>query len=844
MIRGAQRKLSVLVIASCLVGALGVVVTTATAPRASAAASTPSIGYGADQMGTSWFPGQTQLTHQAISGASFGQLFATPARAKGAPQPLLDQGVLLTEDSKNVISGLDPTTGAVTWRHHLAVPFNSNALGCGSSGATVGVTGTPVIDPVTHVEYFVYKTTTGQNLMDARHDQTGTEVAGFPVAIQGQAANVPGVTFNSIAQLQRPGLILLGGVVYAAFGSHCDRSTYQGWVVGVSEAGTITTMWSDESRVGGAAGIWQGGGALVSDGPQTMLLSTGNGDEPAGPASAAQAPGQLGNAVVRLTVGIDGSLHTSDFFIPYDAPYLDTIDGDLGSGAPVLLPTTPFSTAAHPRMAVEIGKEGYLYLLDAQNLGGYAQGANGGDAVIERLGPFGGVWGKPAAFGGAGGYVYLVDSSSIGGAGRLLAFKYGVDANGRPSLAQVGQSASAFAYGSSSPIVTSAATPAGSGIVWVVWTPQTNSQVAELRAYDAVPAPGGTLTLLRSFPLADGAQKMTEPLAAGSRVYVVGLTGIVYGFGAPVNVPLTADPLFLPTTKLGGSSTGTLTFVATGTHTLTSVSSSDPQFTLGQTAPGLPVTLAKGQTLQIPVTFTPTVEGQQASVVSVQVDSAPVSVGVEGTGVVPGPELSLSPRALSFGGSSPGHSVVSGITVANTGSAPLTITSVVAPSAPFSSVGLPAVGSVLQPGQLVTASLGFAPTAYGLFTGTLTVGAVVGGTASITLSGSAATPGQVSVNPTKINFGTVPVGTTVTKTFTVSNIGGTSMVVTKSQPPVANAFRATSALPEGIAIPPGQTFTETVTFTPASTGTFHDKWVVNSTGSKSAVQVQLSGTGA
>lgn len=842
MTRGAHRKLSVVVVCS-LMGVLGVVVTTATAPRASAATTTPGIGFAADQLGTSWFRGQNLLTHQAVSASTFGQLFATPPRVKASPQPLLDQGVLLTEDSRNTISGLSPTTGAVIWRHHLALAFNPNALGCGASGATVGVTGTPVIDPVTHVEYFVYKTNTGQNLMDARNDLTGTEVAGFPVVIQGQAANAPGVTFNSMAQLQRPGLLLLGGVVYAAFGSHCDRSTYEGWVVGVSETGSITTLWSDESRVGGDGGIWQGGGALVSDGPQTMLLSTGNGDEPSGPVNAAQAPSQFGNAVVRLTVGTDGSLHASDFFIPYDAPYLDNIDGDLGSGAPVLLPTTPFSTTAHPRLAVEIGKEGYLYLLDAQNLGGYAQGASGGDAVIERLGPFGGVWGKPAVFGGSGGYIYLVDSSSIGGSGRLLAFKFGVDANGQPSLAEVGQSTSSFAYGSSLPIVTSAATPTGSGIVWVVWTPQTNSQTAELRAYDAVPAADGTLTLLRSFPLADGAQKMTEPLAAGNRIYVIGLTGIVYGFGAPANVPLTADPLFLPTTTLGSATTGTLTFVSTGTHTVTSVSSSDPQFTLGQAAPGLPVTLTKGQTLTIPVTFTPTVEGQQGSIVTAQVDSAPLGVGVEGAGVVPGPELSLSPRALSFGGSSPGHSVLSGITVANTGSAPLTISSVVLPSAPFSSAGLPVVGSVLQPGQSVTASLGFAPTTYGLFTGTLTVGAVAGGTASISLSGSAATPGKVTVTPTTISFGSVPVGTTVTKTFVVANVGGTATVVTKSQPPVANAFRATSALVEGTTISPAQKLTETVTFTPKATGAFQDKWVINSTGSAAVVHVMLTGTG-
>ena len=49
-------------------------------------------------------------------------------------------------------------------------------------------------------------------------------------------------------QLQRPGLLLMGGVVYAAFGSYCDVDPYRGWVVGVDAGtGAITTLWTDEA---------------------------------------------------------------------------------------------------------------------------------------------------------------------------------------------------------------------------------------------------------------------------------------------------------------------------------------------------------------------------------------------------------------------------------------------------------------------------------------------------------------------------------------------------------------------------------------------------------------------
>ncbi len=574
-----------------------------------------------------------------------------------------------------------------------------------------------------------------------------------------------------------------------------------------------------------------------------MLLSTGNGDEPAGPSDAAQSPGEYGNAVVRLTVRPDGSLAESDFFIPYDANYLDTIDGDLGSGAPVLLPATPFSTATYPHMAVEIGKEGYLYLLNADDLGGYEQGANAGDAVIERLGPFGGVWGKPAVFGGNGGYVYLVDSSSIGGSGRLLAFKYGVNAQGQPTLAEVGQSADAFAYGSSSPMVTSAVSPNASGIVWVEWTPQTNSATGELRAYSAVPDASGTLDLIRSFPLTEGAEKMTEPLAYDNRIYLVGLTGTVYCFGAPVTTPLIAEPVFLPDTTVGQSSTATMTLTASGAQTVSSISSSDPQFVLGTPSRPLPASLASGASVTVPVTFTPTKVGEQGVVVDVGVGSTTFGVPVEGLGVAAGPQLSLLPGALSFGGTSPGDTVTSGITLADTGSAPLTIAGVTLPTAPFAAAGLPTAGTVLAPGQSITASVAFSPTAFGLFTGSVTVKAGAGGTSTIQLSGSSAAPAKLAVTPAILKFGSTALGVVTTKTFTVTNSGGTALEVTKSQPPVANAFRAASSLPEGTALSPGQTLTETVTFTPTTAKTYHDKWVINGTGSTGAVQVQLVGTG-
>ena len=89
--------------------------------------------------------------------------------------------------------------------------------------------GHPVIDASAGTLYIVAKTVENGDYklrLHAPEIKTGQEKFGGPVLIR---ATVPGsgeggstVSFNPITQLQRPGLLLLNGVVYLASGSHCD----------------------------------------------------------------------------------------------------------------------------------------------------------------------------------------------------------------------------------------------------------------------------------------------------------------------------------------------------------------------------------------------------------------------------------------------------------------------------------------------------------------------------------------------------------------------------------------------------------------------------------------------
>jgi hypothetical protein len=359
-----------------------------------------------DELRTGWYADQPGLSPSVVAGSNFGKIFSTPITGQVYAQPLVSQGTLFVATEANWIYGLDPISGAVRWSRSLGTPFSAFDIQCNDLVPDIGITGTPAIDSATNTAYFFAKKYITGNTgpvgayAHAVDVATGAERPGFPVLISGNASNNPSSTFSARTESQRPGILLLDGVVYAGFGSHCDVQPFSGWIVGVSTSGVIKTLWTTRG-----GGIWQSGSGLVSDGPGQILFATGNTGAVAGPIPGTSPPATLGQSIVRLGVQADGTLRATDFFSPYDAVALDGWDADLASAGPVGLPSQYFGTAQYPNLLAVTGKQGYVYLLNRDSLGGIGNGPGGGDAVISRIGPFGGVWSKPAVWPGDGGYI-------------------------------------------------------------------------------------------------------------------------------------------------------------------------------------------------------------------------------------------------------------------------------------------------------------------------------------------------------------------------------------------------------------------------------------------------------
>ncbi|HEV2974467.1 MAG TPA: choice-of-anchor D domain-containing protein [Solirubrobacteraceae bacterium] len=827
---------------------LGLLVVLVLALGASAPAWGSGITNASDDLRTGWYPNQPSLTPQLVSGGTFGPEWSATVEGQVYAQPLLSNGTLLVATENNKVYGLDPTTGALKWSKplNLGTPWNPAEIGCGDLTPSIGVTATPVIDPTTNIAYMTHKTyasgTSGpvRWYMDAVNMSSGQEEPGFPVELSGAAQDAPGRTFAPKTQLQRPGLLLLEGVVYAAFGSDCDAPTWQGWIFGVSTAGKVTARYVDNTTEEGA-GIWQSGAGLTSDGPRTIMFSTGNGGAPSKAAPGSSPPANLGESVVRVDVQPDGSLKPVDFFAPFDGPTLDSHDADFASGGVTGLPAEYFGTATYPHLAVADGKQGYVYLLNRDSLGGVSQGPGGADNVIQRLGPRGGVWSRPGVWPGEGGYVYIPTSSGSSAGGNLDVYKYGLSGSGTPSLSLAGSSEDAFGQGSGAPVITSNGTEPGSALVWIIWAANRTGSGGQLRAYNPVPVNGHPV--LRYEASIGTASNYSTPGVGVGKLFVGNREGKVVAYGSPVTPPLSGPATAFPTTTLGNSNQQTLTLTASSALTLTKLTSSSSQFAIGTPSIALPAQLVAGQTIQVPLTFAPTESGLVGGTLTAETSAGNVSFAMSGTGQTAAAKLTSTPPVVTFGGTSVGGHLSATATFRNVGGAPLTINAVKLPAVPFGASGLPAVNSTIPAGGSVTVNVTFEPTVEGSFLGEIGL-ETTGGKSFVGLAGSAGAPGVLKVTSESNDFGAVTVGGSAAKSFTITNTGGTNVTITKSKPPSGGAFEATTSLQEGTTIAPGASVTETVVYKPTAPGYASGSWAINGDDTSGLHEVTFKGLGA
>jgi hypothetical protein len=287
-----------------------------------------------------------------VPGAIYAQLLFVAGGSRG-------RNIVIAATEANNVAAFDAVTGEKVWMRSLGTPVPLSQLPCGNIDP-LGITGTPVIDPVLNSIFLDAMTMphTGgkkKHLIFALSLKDGSTIPGWPVDVSAKVT-FGHDTFDSSVQNQRGALAFVHGTVYVPYGGHFgDCGNYHGWLVGVPAANpSAPRAWATAARGGGS---WAPSGVASENG--SLFIATGNTFETWRWAG--------GEALLRFGAGPVFSGRATDFFAPENWHVLDVFDRDLGGTGPVIL-DVPGATPA--KLLVVLGKDGKIYLVDRSNLGG------------------------------------------------------------------------------------------------------------------------------------------------------------------------------------------------------------------------------------------------------------------------------------------------------------------------------------------------------------------------------------------------------------------------------------------------------------------------------------------
>src|SRR5579863_3565491 len=350
---------------------------------------------------------ETILTPANVNTNSFGKLFSYAVDGYVYGQPLVVTNVTIpgkgvhdvlyvtTEHDSVYAFDADTFVSNAYWKTSFINLPNTNTVSSGFGGGVdvfgnispeIGITGTPVIDPVTGTIFMDARTrvitpgpvTNFYHMLHALDITTGLERPNSPVVIN--AVNYPGtggsngvvngalvndsdgaghVLWNPLQEQNRPGLLLLNGQVYIAYCQPGDRVPWHGWMFAYNETNLTQTGVVCITPNGTAGGIWMGGGAPAADTNGYIYVNTGNGD-------FNNVSNNFADAYVKFST--NNGLQVADYFSPNNTAFLQSHDLDVSSAGMILLPDS-VGSLAHPHLMFGGSKNDSMFLIDRDNMG-------------------------------------------------------------------------------------------------------------------------------------------------------------------------------------------------------------------------------------------------------------------------------------------------------------------------------------------------------------------------------------------------------------------------------------------------------------------------------------------
>lgn len=227
------------------------------------------------------------------------------------------------------------------------------------------------------------------------------------------------------------------------------------------------------------------------------------------------------------------------------------------------------------------------------------------------------------------------------------------------------------------------------------------------------------------------------------------------------------------------------------------------------------------------------------------VSSEPLDLPVDVPGGLP-PQIDFLPIGLDFGDVSLGQTGQLELTLFNRGGSDLIIGSVATSGDEFAALA-PTGPWLISPGASNRIPVTFMPAEAGTRFGTLTVGSNDPNTPElqVPLVGrgvSETSPGQLSISPATIDFGSIQIGQSAVQDISIGNTGGEAVSLSglRSSSPAEFSVQLTGAgLP--VEIQPGGTYPARIVFQPSTAG--ERTATLTASSSASGVNATLRGTG-
>jgi hypothetical protein len=375
-------------------------------------------------------------------------------------------------------------------------------------------------------------------------------------------------------------------------------------------------------------------------------------------------------------------------------------------------------------------------------------------------------------------------------------------------------------------------------------------------------ATGTSCTLLVTFtPTASGSRTGTLSLTHNNALTPIAFALSGSGSGSVTTAPvasITPSAITLASTAIGATSAAQNVNVANTGNAALSISaitlSNPADFVIAGGTCAAGGSVAAGSSCTVSVAFKPAAgaTGTRSGSLSISHNAAgsPGSVALSGNATAAAAPIATLTASLAFGSVNVGStSAAQTATLANSGTAPLSIATLVTGSTEFAiSGGSCVAGGTVAAGASCSINLSFTPSSAGARSATLTA-THNAGSSSTSLSGTGvALSPVIGVSPTSLSFSQTVNTASSAQTVTVSNSGSAPLLLSALS--LSGAQAAEFSLASGTtcvaggSIAAGASCSVKLTFTPAASGMRSASLAIthNAAGSPSSVTLNGSGT--